>query len=302
MKKSKNVMIRCFQNLLGIFILMALLVPPVHAQGSATGGEIKKAAAFYLELTCASYHNADYVWDPAVTVAKMEGLDSKKSIPKDLKQVMKDSARLDQDFGKKLTAYKWPNEGITNAVGRVAQGFFNDAKDINSIVKANSFRAPNWSMWWRDDDEIRKLLGIKPGSACPGWPMEEEGAFRYLSAVCPTRRAYSNFLNAKDLAARQGMTVGDPIPKFLAEAMLTSANYYERSGYQLWDLDTPNKRVKALARRLAEREYSDADQVRAVVRSGRWREPAWVTDYAGIVREIRSELGLPPADPDGCPA
>ena len=289
---------------MSISLSLVALSLPAQAQTNTASAEMKKARDFYLKATCDVYHREDYVWDPAITVAKMQGLGptTGETLSKDLRQMMRRTSKFEQETASALLTYKWPNAKISQAVTTLAQALMKDANDVAAVAKSNKWRLPESVPWWRSDDPVRLALGISLDAPCPGWAASGKfDSYRYLSAVCPTRRAYDDYLKAKDKAVRQGMGVGDPIPKYLIESMMTSADYYERSGYILWDLDTPNARVNELARKLAEREYADADEIRAVAKSGKWREPLWVIDFEQFVTPIRRELGLPPAEPNGCP-
>jgi hypothetical protein len=288
-----------------ISLSLVALNAPTQAQTNTAPAEMKKARDFYLDATCGVYHREDYVWDPAITVAKMQGLGPSdgETLSSDLRQMMRQTSKFEQDKAKALLAYSWPNATISKAVTSLAQALLKDASNVAAIAKSNKWRLPERVPWWQSDDPARLALGISLEAPCPGWPALGEGgdSHRYISAVCPTRRTYDNYLKAKDKAIRQNMRVGDPIPKYLIDSMITSADYYERSGYILWDFGSRNTTVNTLARRLAEREYDDANETRAVAEGGKWREPRWVTDFEQFVTPLRRELGLPPAEPNGCP-
>jgi hypothetical protein len=284
-------------------LLTGFLVMPANAQSNADSRAKAEAAAFYLRVTCNTYHRDEFLWDPAITVARQQGLADGKPIPKDLRLIMKQTSQSDLNTAQLLLNYKWPSVDIATAIKGISDGFLQDSRDIGAIASQNKWRTPDWSMWWQDDDVIRRKLGLSLSAGCPGWDWRADEAHYYIGSVCPAEWAFQRYLKARDRAVRAGMKVDGSMPNYLIETMLTAAIYFERAGFRLSDLDSDDDRVNADSRQIAKRDYWDADEFLAIAKTKKWREPRWATGYAEPAARVRAALGLPPPLPsaNACP-
>jgi hypothetical protein len=300
---NKNVISIVFSTLLVSFFVISVLIAPKQAiaQSSSQKEDMRKAASFYLTIRCNEFHRADFIWDPAITVARWQGLQKGDSIPKDLLRAMKAVSKGDEQDGQKLLSYRWPTPDVKAAIDGIANGLLSDSKDVASIASANKWRTPNWSEWWQKDEAMLRQLGLSQDTSCPGWNYSDFDAFRYLSAVCPANRAWKRFEKVRDRAIGRGMKIGDPIPSSLRDEMLIAALYLERSYGALKEFRTKDSRINRLAQAVAEQDYQDSSALTRVAQGGRWQEPALAQGGDEPANSIRRSFNLPPVGPGSCP-
>jgi hypothetical protein len=292
-----------FGAFLAFSVLISSFTAPeaAFAQASSQKEDMKKAASFYLTVRCNEFHRADFIWDPAITVARWQGLQNGDSIPKDLMRVLKQTSKSDQQDAQRLLSYKWPNSDIQAAISEIANDFLGDSRDIANIASSNKWRVPNWSEWWKKDEAMLKRLGLSEDTPCPGWDYTSFDAFRYLSAVCPANRAWKRFEKVRDRELDRGMKIGDSISPKLKDEMLITALYLKRSFGALEDFRSKDSRVNRLALEISETEYRESVTLTRVAKGGKWEEPPLASGGTEASGAIRRALNLPPVGSGSCP-